>query len=333
MQKGLFSLEKTKDKKELSAAYNNYGVLHEMNDNIDSALFYYKQSLSFVNELEDSIGIPYSLNNIAGAYVIIKQYQKALPYYDKAYNIRLKRKDKNGLAENNTYYGDFYFKQNQFKEAIPYYQKALKLGKEINYIYLQKVNASQLTQCYQNLNQYDSALMFQKLSVRLKDSLLNESTNKTINNLEIQFETEKKEKQIAQQTVIIAEKELQVKQRSYFIYSIIAIGVLLLIIGVFIIRQIRFKQKQLIKENNLKDEIAKTKVIGRLNEERLRISKDLHDNIGAQLTFIISSIDNMGYFIDEKNNSLKEKLNDLNDFSKEAIKELRATINRLNKKG
>lgn len=226
MQKGLFSLEKTKDKKELSAAYNNYGVLHEMNDNIDSALFYYKQSLSFVNELEDSIGIPYSLNNIAGAYVIIKQYQKALPYYDKAYNIRLKRKDKNGLAENNTYYGDFYFKQNQFKEAIPYYQKALKLGKEINYIYLQKVNASQLTQCYQNLNQYDSALMFQKLSVRLKDSLLNESTNKTINNLEIQFETEKKEKQIAQQTVIIAEKELQVKQRSYFIYSIIAIGVL-----------------------------------------------------------------------------------------------------------
>lgn len=41
----------------------------------------------------------------------------------------------------------------------------------------------------------------------------------------------------------------------------------------------------------------------------------------------------MGYFIDEKNNSLKEKLNDLNDFSKEAIKELRATINRLNKKG
>ena len=113
MQKGLFSLEKTKDKKELSAAYNNYGVLHEMNDNIDSALFYYKKSLSLVTELNDSIGIPYSLNNIAGAYVIIKQYQKALPYYDEAYDIRLKREDKNGLAENNTYYGDFYFKQNQ----------------------------------------------------------------------------------------------------------------------------------------------------------------------------------------------------------------------------
>lgn len=332
MQKGLVSLKQSEDKKELSAAYNNYGVLHEMNNDIDSALYYYNESLNLVNELKDSIGIPYSLNNIAGAYVIVEQYEKALPYYDLAYAIRQKRNDKNGLAENNTYYGDFYFKQQKYNLAVPFYRKAISLCQEIKYIYLQKVNAGQLALCYKNLNQYDSALVFQKMSVLLKDSLLNERTNKTINNLEIQFETEKKEKQIAEQTVVLTEKELEVKQRSYFIYLIGAIGLLILIIGVFIIRQIKFKQKQLIQENKLKDEIAQAKVTGKLNQERLRIAKDLHDNIGAQLTFIISSIDNMGYFIEEKNILLKAKLNDLNDFSKQAIKELRNSINQLNSK-
>lgn len=333
MQKGLKKLKASDDLQALSAAYNNYGVLHEMDNNIDSALFFYNQSLNIVNQLKDSIGIPYSLNNIAGAYVIIEQFDKALPYYDLAYTIRQKREDRNGLAENNTYYGDFYFKQQKYKDAVPFYRRAINLCEEIRYTYLQKVNAGQLALCYQNMNQYDSALVFQKMSVQLKDSLLNESTNRTINNLEIQFETEKKEKQIAQQTVILAEKELEVKQRSYFIYLIVAVGLLLLLIGFFIIRQIKFKQKQLIEENRLKDEIAQAKVIGKLNQERLRIAKDLHDNIGAQLTFIISSIDNMGYFIEEKNTLLKEKLNDLNDFSKQAIKELRTSINQLNKKG
>ena len=33
----------------------------------------------------------------------------------------------------------------------------------------------------------------------------------------------------------------------------------------------------------------------KLQEQRLRISRDLHDNIGAQLTFIISTIENLQF--------------------------------------
>ncbi|MDF1672176.1 MAG: tetratricopeptide repeat protein [Vicingaceae bacterium] len=331
MRKGIFQLEQIDDQKALSAAYNNFGVLHEMDNDIDSALYYYQKGLKIVEEINDSIGIPYSLNNIAGAYVIQGNYKKALPYYEKAFSIRKKRNDLNGMAENYTAYGDFYFKQELYPQAISNYIAADSITQQIKYTYLQKVCSEQLALCYSFINEYKSALNYQKKAVELNDILLNESSNKSIAELETQFETEKKEKQIIEQNVVIANKEYEIKQRSYFMYALISIGVLLIIVGFFIIKGIRFKQQKLIESNRLKDEIAKIKTQEKLNEERVRISRDLHDNIGAQLTFIISSIDNMSFFMKETNNELKTKLQELNEFSRKAIKELRGTINTLNK--
>jgi signal transduction histidine kinase len=258
-------------------------------------------------------------------------FEKVLPYYNRAYKIRQKRKDLNGLAENEAYFGDFYFKQKKYLDAIPFYIKSLNLCKQMDYTYLQKVNAEQLASCYASISKFDSALVYLKQAVALNNKLMDESTVQTINNLEIQFETEKKEKQIAEQDAKIAQQELDIKQGTYLLISIAGVGFIMLVISFFIIKQIRLKQKQLLEENKLKDEITKFKILTKLNDERLRIAKDLHDNIGAQLTFIISFLDNMLYVLDENNQQFKAKLTELNEFSKKAIKELRLTINQLNK--
>jgi signal transduction histidine kinase len=63
----------------------------------------------------------------------------------------------------------------------------------------------------------------------------------------------------------------------------------------------------------------------------LTISRDLHDNIGAQLTFIISSIENLQYGFQIKNEKLKSKLIGISEFTKETIYELRDTIWAMNK--
>mgnify|MGYP000950478019 CR=1 FL=1 len=54
--------------------------------------------------------------------------------------------------------------------------------------------------------------------------------------------------------------------------------------------------EQIIKENELRQALIKIENQNNLQEQRLAISKDLHDNIGSQLTFIISSLDNLKYF-------------------------------------
>ena len=84
MRKGIYLLEQINDQKALSAAYNNFGVLHEMDNDMDSALFYYQKGLVIVEQLNDSIGIPYSLNNIATAYVILKKVQRSFTLLPKS---------------------------------------------------------------------------------------------------------------------------------------------------------------------------------------------------------------------------------------------------------
>ncbi len=93
----------------------------------------------------------------------------------------------------------------------------------------------------------------------------------------------------------------------------------------------QLKRKQLQKEIDLKDALSKIKTQNRLQEQRLRISRDLHDNIGSQLTFIISSIDNLKYVTKDADNVLKAKLSSISSFTSDTIFELRDTIWAMNK--
>jgi len=60
----------------------------------------------------------------------------------------------------------------------------------------------------------------------------------------------------------------------------------------------------------------------KISQERLRISRELHDNIGARLTHIISSLD-IELFKNKKDN---QQIENINSFAKETMVQLRETI-------
>lgn len=329
MRKGIKILETVENKLPLNAAYNNFGVLYVMNNDIDSALYFYYKGLEIVEEVKDSVAIPYSLNNIGEAYVKLGDIKKAKPFYDEAYKIRQLRNDRNGLAENYGLYGDYYFKQNQFEKAIENYLNSLAISEEINYTWLAQMNAEQLAIAYEKIGDYKNSLIYRKKFQGFKDQLLNEQSNKTIAQLEIQFDTERKEKEIAQQQERINKHLAEVKQRNVILVGLSIAFILLIVLAVLIYRQQRYKQERLREENKLKDRIAEEQTKNKLQEERLRISRDLHDNIGSQLTFLTSSMDNMKFI--SKEEKVTHKLNDLTTFTRSTISQLRDTIWAMNK--
>jgi tetratricopeptide (TPR) repeat protein len=331
MEKGIKLLEEANDFVALNSTYDNYGIVQEMSGNVDSAIYFYNKALDLKRNQKDSIGIPFALGHLSGAYLIKKDYTTSKKYLDESYNIRKRRNDTYGVAESTVLYADFYYAQNNYQEAVVWFTDCYKLAIENKYIHLGQYAAEFAAICYQKLGQFQDALIYQKSHQSLKDSLLNEKNNKAITELETQFETEKKEKQIAEQNILINKKELEIEQRNFYLYISIGLVVLILIVLFLIVKQIRFKQQKLIAANKLKDEISRIKLLTKLNEERVRISRDLHDNIGSQLTFIISSIDNMNYAMNDTNDELKNKLNELNEFSRSAITQLRDTIKTLNK--
>ena len=94
--------------------------------------------------------------------------------------------------------------------------------------------------------------------------------------------------------------------------------VLVLMIGLGfrykMIRREKEIQQNLVFENKLK-----------LYQEKERISRDLHDNVGSQLSVITSNLDNMGYLAG-KNILTVDKVEIVNEFVRDAIQSLRDTI-------
>jgi signal transduction histidine kinase len=319
MLKGKTIAENENFEGELCAIYDNYGVLKEMQFQNDSALYYYQKALSIKEKLNDQVGIPYSLNNIAGVYVILKKYPKAKIYFDQAFEKRIKLKDQIGIAENYSYYGDFYLAQNMCKEAINAYDKALELSLKHKYPDLSKSCYQKLSSCYENLGDTKKGLEYFKKYTALNDSLILESTEHKIAELEVQYDTNEKEKSLL-------EKEIQVKKSQTRLLIVSASLLLVFLISLFVYRQQKLKNKQQKQEFELQKTKLDLEKQYELEAQRIQISRDLHDNVGAQLTFIISSVENLSYggkITDE--NSLG-RIAKISQFTKSTIIDLRDTI-------
>lgn len=331
MQKGMKLLEEVNDELSLNPTYDNYGILQQVSGNTDSAIYFYNKALKLKYAQNDSIGIPFALGHLSSAYLEKKDYTRAKKYLDESYAIRKKRNDTYGIAECLVLYADFYFVQEKYTEAIEWFKACYQMAIENKYIHMAQYVAEHLSVCYEKTGDATEAINYLKIQQNLKDSMLNENTNKAIAELEVQFETEKKEKQIIEQKVKITEQELKNKARTNSLLVVTGILLLVLVSGYFIYKQQKLKQQKLIEENRLKDQLARVTLQNELHEERLRISRDLHDNIGSQLTFIISSVDNMKYLFKSSDEKLNNKLQDISSFTRTTITQLRDTIWALNK--
>lgn len=331
MQKGKAIAEANNFENELKDIYNNYGVLKEINHELDSALFYFEQGLKIKQKLNDTIGIPYSWSNMAGVFGLMGNLEKAREYFNKSLQQRLEWTDSVGIAENYTQLGEVFLAENKPNLALPFFHKSLSISTKKKYRNLTQYNYKTLSDLFKKSNNADSALYYFEQYFFVRDSIHNKEIREKIAALNIEFETEKKEKEILQQRADLAEKELKLKQKNMLLYGSLGLALLLGLLGYLLFNQQKLKTAQLRKESELRTALAKIETQNKLQEQRLRISRDLHDNIGAQLTFIISSVDNLKYGFSEISGKLNAKLTGISNFTTQTIYELRDTIWAMNK--
>ncbi|HRN98612.1 MAG TPA: tetratricopeptide repeat protein, partial [Flavobacterium sp.] len=319
MQRGMRMAQSGKYNYRLAGIYDNYGVLKEMQNQLDSAFLFYNKSLDLKYKLADSVGIPYSLSNIAGIYVMRKQFEQAVPYYQKAIAIRQARKDKIGLTETYGNMAWMYRESGQNEKAIELYNKGIDLALESGYIHMATLFLNDLSRLYESRGQVNEALKTARLYSVYKDSVINKETNTKLAELETEFDIARKEK-------LLLERDAQVRERNTLLVGVSVLAVFIALVGYLIFRQQRLKNRQMSQEHELKSAIVQIENQNKLQEQRLAISRDLHDNIGSQLTFIISSVENIKFGFAIQNTKLEEKLNNISSFARDTIVELRDTI-------
>ncbi len=317
IRRGIRLAQKYNYKEKLWTLYDDYGVLQEESHNLDSALFYYKKALELHVELKDSVGTPFSLNNIAGIYSMKGEYGKALDYISQSDAYRKLEKGEFGRASNLAIRAEINKSMGRLDSALYYYNKSLKKAIAIGYKVIIRDNYQKITEIYELKNDFKKALETQQKAIAYNDSLLNVETNRTISELEVAYETEKKDRQIVQNKLEIRRHKSQI-----LISIILIIALLVFVTGLYRFQSL--KRKQIKNELELKNQIEKANLEQKLTNEKLRISRELHDNIGSNLTFLISNMDNMGYTVKDEN--ILYKLKRMSSFGRETLAELRNSI-------
>ncbi len=301
----------------MAKLYDNYAVLKEMEEKYDSALYFSKKALELKFKKNDTIGIPFSLNKIAVVYALQKKYKDAFEFLSLSDFYRNKEQGDFGKAENLALRADFFNYQNKFDSALYYYKNTLDLSETLNYTYLISYSLENISNIYLKMNDYRNAFEFYKRFTAYKDSLDNLEQNSQIAQLEIAYETEQKDK-------LIAQSELKIQQRNLWLVIAFISMLLIIAFSIFLYKNQRQKRLIAIRDIELQNEIKRAQLERKLFDEKLRISRELNDNIGTQLTFIISSIDNM-IFANKLNQNLSG-LSGLKEFSRSALLDLRNTI-------
>ncbi|WP_258540546.1 tetratricopeptide repeat protein [Parvicella tangerina] len=149
-------------------ALNNIGVYFEMYEDYDSALYYYKQSLSFALENEQKESIARSLSNIGAIYEVEYNYALAVQYYKDAIEVYKEIGEKNHQAAMLLNAGVIFEIQGDHSTAIDYYMNSLVLYDQSGNKYGMAAAQNNIAILYEFQGDLEKALEYYEKSLSLR---------------------------------------------------------------------------------------------------------------------------------------------------------------------
>lgn len=311
---------------ELANVHNGIGNVYYLTKDYSQAIRHFEKAATEAEKSQNFTTQATAYNNLSSIYSDLGKYGQAIDYSQKSLEIRESKKMEADAISSYITLATIYNKTGQYGKAAPFLNKSLSYfktngGKEkLSQIYYELVRS------YNGLSKKDSVAHYLDLYTNNQSEVLNAEVIKVSGELETKYQTEKKEKQIQKQRAEIAERNLKLEQKNRIIYYAFALVGISLFIGYLFYG----RQKRIQREAQLKEARQEIETQNKLNEQRLYISRDLHDNIGAQLAFIISSLDNLKYSFNMQE-QLLGKVSGICTFTRDTITELRDTIWAMNK--
>ena len=327
-------------------------------NNLDKSIEYSTRSLHQSEKAKDSMDICTALEYMGNGYVEKNQFQTAKPLLERelrlAESLNIPEKVANSQyllsrvfnSENNhskaieyaekalNYYdetGNIFYKINTLTYLSIYHKdignhlKALSYLKEAEQLAEENEMKSHLLLVYSNMailnnvmQNYKDAYNYLERHDLLEDSLNSVELKNKLQDLDVKYETGKKELQIKNLTQQNAIKSLQNKRR---FWVSIALGIVIISLLLYGFMQFKnFKTKKALLMAQQKNAII---------EERLRIASEMHDDVGSGLSRIRYIIGGISSGKTEQKSGI-DKANDIIDDSIQKMKEIVWSLNESN---
>ena len=213
---------------DIIGSLNNLGLISIRGGHFQEGLEYLLKSAKVAEETDKYYHLNKTLNNIGVLYEEkLNQPEKAMPYYQKSIVVSRKIGDNFEIANTQMNIGNLQSKLKKYSQGIDNLEKALDLAKKIKAIELEMNGYLSISQHHERMNNYQRALENYKLHIAHRDSIMNRDAKNKISEMQIKYETEKKEKENEIFRLRIERSKL-LKARLYFIIVIFMIVVMLL---------------------------------------------------------------------------------------------------------
>lgn len=342
----------------LLKAYQNSANVLELNGSIEQALVIHKDIQVLAKKLGENGILIISLGNTGSIYRKLKMYAESRKAYKEAERLIKKSGDQEQLALVYQGLGVVESDQRNRKEALRYYLKAYKIYKNIGSEYGAAVVAGNIGNVYSALGEFEQAnvylnkgldvlitsrsyrqianiygnlagnevkrgdyknsVRYFELQMKYRDSVVLFQGSKNQAEMFAKYQLEKKEREIA-------ENKAQIAEANFASLMLTSVLVLLALLFILAFLYFRGKRKQARAELILARKEEKLLREHQLSEQKLEISRELHDNIGSQITYMISSMDNLTYVTPE-NDPMNSTIKSISEFGRETMNDLRSTI-------
>lgn len=286
----------------MAHGFANMALAYEKKGQPDSAAYYRNFSLPLAFQIRDSFLVMINLWSLSEDARWSGDYSKASGICDEALKwSRMNDKNRIHLSAITFNKGEILRLLEKPAEALLWFDKALDNMEEKENAELKSTIFLSMSLCYEALDEPGKALAYRKKHQEINEGLLNESRQKSIEQLRIQFETENKEKEISflQRENDLVKNDAARKRRFYIFLSVALITLVFVSLLALFINRKRLHAQRLIHIQSEKihhqqiTELEQQHRLNSMNElmkmqetERERIARDLHDSLGGLLSAI-----------------------------------------------
>jgi len=179
----------------LASLYNNIGMVFGKKKELDNALEYFQKALDISDDLGDKKRSANTLGNLGNLKVDLNDNESALSLYTKSLELYEEIGNKRGVAFTCGCIGGVYTNLEHLDEAEELISRGLKITRKLKIKDWEILCLEKITDLYEAKGDLQKALKYSRELKTCLEEHLNEKSMEKIAGLQVQFETEKKEKE------------------------------------------------------------------------------------------------------------------------------------------